>query len=106
MPHCSPNNPMEEETENSNTTNKKEKITVLSTNNDNGRRNFDKKYPCFFCPTKTTQIQRNFRDLHPEEEEEQAIVTEKDRKEKSKKITLLKTGASISIIHQFSTKVI
>ncbi|KAJ8049630.1 hypothetical protein HOLleu_02461 [Holothuria leucospilota] len=102
LPHCSRNSPMEEETEYSNTTNKKEKITVLSTNNENGKRNFDKKYPCFFCPTKTTQIQRHFRDLHPDEEEVQAIVNEKDKKEKSKKMTLLRNRG----IHKHNSSVL
>lgn len=64
-------------------------IHVQMTNND-GKRVFDKRYPCLYCQTMQSQIQRHLRDVHGEEHEVAAIQNEKDRKEKQKKMTLLR----------------
>lgn len=65
-------------------------IEVHVTNNQNGKRTFDKQIPCFFCFTTTSQIQRHLRDQYSDEAEVQAITSEMDPKEKSKKMTTLR----------------
>ncbi|XP_071501222.1 uncharacterized protein [Diadema antillarum] len=59
------------------------------TNND-GKRVFDKRYPCLYCQTMQSQIQRHLRDMHGQEHEVAAIQYEKDRKKRQKKMTLLR----------------
>ena len=67
-----------------------DKITIMSTNNQNKKRSWDKKYYCAFCEAPQSKIPRHLTQIHQNEPKVIDYLNEGDKKLKKLKMTLLR----------------